>query len=106
MVFSYQARAEPKPGMDKLVEGAMQMFAEWVLTQPGILHIHQLKDLETGALVGISFWERKEDCERALTLSAQAPEANAKQKALTDALQKPLVTCSYDVIWQAERRPP
>jgi len=104
MGFSYQARALPKPGMEKMVEVAMQAFAEWVQTQPGLLHIHQLKDLDSGELVGISFWDRKEDCERALALSAGAPEAAAKQRAIAEALQGPLVTRSYDVIWQREPR--
>ena len=88
-----------------MVEGAMQMFAEWVQTQPGLLHIHQLKDLQTGELVGISFWNRREDCETALRLSALAPEAAAKQKALAEALRQPLATHSYEVIWEGQRRP-
>ena len=104
MVYSYQARALPKAGMEKMVEGAMQMFAEWVLTQPGILHIHQLRDTDTGELVGISFWNRREDCERALALSASAPDAQPKQRAIAEALQQPLVTRSYEVLRQGERR--
>jgi len=104
MVYSYQARAAPKAGMEKLVEGAMQVFAQWVLTQPGLLHIHQLKDQTTGELVGISFWRSKADCDRMWAAAAQAPDAQQKNQALASALQRPMETHEFEAIWEATAR--
>jgi heme-degrading monooxygenase HmoA len=100
MAYSFQARALPKPGAEKIVESAMQMFAQWVLTQPGILHIHQMKDLATGELVGISFWKSKVDCDRMWAAAALAPDAEQKNQALAAGLQRPIENRECEVLWE------
>jgi heme-degrading monooxygenase HmoA len=86
--------------MEKMVEGAMQAFAAWTATQPGLLHIHALRDRTTGELVGMSFWRSKEDCDRMSAAGAQAPDAEQKNKALATALQRPLENHDYEVSWE------
>ena len=97
MVYVYQGRALPKPGMEKMVEGAMQAFTDWVATQPGLLHIHALKDRTTGEFVGISFWRSKEDCDRMWTAAAESPSAREHSKALATATRGPMESHEYEV---------
>jgi quinol monooxygenase YgiN len=99
MGFSFQARVLPKEGQEKFVERAMQEFAEAMLRQPGVLHMHQLKDTTTGEIVGISFWRDRSDYENAMRQYAADPSVETRQRAIGAALQKPVNTSSFDVIW-------
>lgn len=107
MVFSYEARARPKSGMEQMVRAGMQTFAEFMATQPGLLSLHFLRDSENGDLVGISFWERKEDWQRAMGLSMQARQAESHTALVTDplaaALERPLEAHEYEVIWGPQK---
>jgi hypothetical protein len=102
-VFSFHARARPKAGMEGKVQADMQSFAEWIAPQPGLRRLLFLKDSETGDLVGISVWDRKESWEKAMQLSMQARDAEAHNMMTADfseSLQAPLEAHMYDVIWE------
>lgn len=102
MVYAYQARALPKPGMEKMVEGALQAFTDWVATRPGLLHIHVLKDRTTGEYVGISFWKSKEDCDRMWAAAAESPSAREHSKVLATETQGPMEGHEYEVFWERD----
>ncbi|MCI4336216.1 MAG: hypothetical protein L3K17_03340 [Thermoplasmata archaeon] len=104
-LFSYEARARPKPGMEGKVQAAMQDFADWIAPQPGLVRLLFMKDSETGDLVGVSFWDRKESWEKAMQLSMQASAAEAHNmmaQDFADALQVPFEAHMYDVIWERQ----
>ncbi|MFZ0698637.1 MAG: antibiotic biosynthesis monooxygenase [Thermoplasmata archaeon] len=107
MIFSYVARARPKRGMEQMVQAGMQAFAEFMATQPGLLSLHFLKDSENRELVGISFWERKEDWQTAMGLSMQARQAESHNEIVADplaaALERPLEAHEYEVIWERRK---
>ena len=105
-MFSYEAIASPKPGMGGKVQEGMQSFADWISTQPGLLRLLFMKDSETGDLVGISLWDRKESWATAMQLSMQAGGAEAHNmmaQEFADALQAPFEAHMYDVIWDRQR---
>jgi hypothetical protein len=84
----------------------MQSFADWIASQPGLLRLLFLKDSETGDLVGISVWDRKENWERAMQRSMQARGAEAHNLMTADfaeSLQVPIDVHMHEVLWQRLR---
>jgi hypothetical protein len=72
--------------MEPMVRAGMQAIAEFMATQLKLLSLHFLKDPENHELIGISFWERKEDWQRAVGLSMQARQAGSRTALVEDPL--------------------
>ncbi len=49
-----------RPGQEESLIESMHRFAAAANTQPGLQHIHTLKDQKSGALIGLAIWDTQE----------------------------------------------
>jgi hypothetical protein len=64
-MFVHVAIHRPKPGKEKLLIASMHRFGNAVLRETGLQQVHTLMDQKSGALVGLSIWDSKENWEAA-----------------------------------------
>ena len=64
-MFVHMSLHYPLPGKENFIIQSMHRFAAAMAGRPGLLKTHVLRDANTGKLVGMSFWDSKEQWQSA-----------------------------------------
>ncbi len=65
-----------KPGKEQLMIDSMRRFGAAAKQVGGVQRIHELKDEQSGAIIGLAIWDSKEDYEAAGPALMQAVEGD------------------------------
>jgi hypothetical protein len=71
-VFVHLAIHRPRPEKAQFLIDSMHRFRQTVVQQPGIIQVHALKDQNSGALIGLAIWDKKESMLAARPAKAEA----------------------------------